>query len=131
MNRLFNEDCFFFCFFRDTSKITSMYRLFNEDFTKVDPNSNNNGKRTMFAKNFNSDISKWDVSKVTTMERMFSNCLDFNADLSKWDVSRVTSMAGMFRVDLYNLQAPPSAKFRDVNGYGDHTDGSHFNSDIR
>ena len=73
-----------------------MYRLFNEDFTKVDPNSNNNGKRTMFAKNFNSDISKWDVSKVTSMVQTFSRAVEFNGDLSRWVTSKVTNFLGMF-----------------------------------
>ena len=45
---------------------------------------------------FNEDISKWDVSNVTTMEYMFSYALAFNGDLSSWDVSNVTTMKGMF-----------------------------------
>ena len=44
----------------------------------------------------NGDISKWDVSRVTTMEQMFSHASAFNGDISKWDVSRVTSMSWMF-----------------------------------
>ena len=67
---------------------------------------------------------------------MFANCLDFNADLSKWNVARVQAMTGMFRVDVFDLQAPAYAKFRDIYGAEhpfpiDHTDGSHFNGDIR
>ena len=44
---------------------------------------------------FNSDISFWDVSNVTTMENMFSQSL-FNKPLESWDVSKVTNMSGMF-----------------------------------
>merc|ERR1719398_405363 len=53
---------------------------------------------SMFAAalNFNSDLSKWDVSRVTSMAWMFAAALKFNRDLSKWDVSRVTRMAWMF-----------------------------------
>ena len=45
---------------------------------------------------FNADISRWDVSKVTTMYEMFKGATSFNADISKWDVSRVTDMRRMF-----------------------------------
>merc|ERR1712100_879360 len=46
--------------------------------------------------NFNGDLSKWDVSKVTDMGSMFTNAENFNGDLSKWDVSKVTDMSYMF-----------------------------------
>ena len=45
--------------------------------------------------NFNEDLSDWDVSSVTSMYEMFSEC-PFNQDISKWDVSKVTDMAWMF-----------------------------------
>ena len=41
-------------------------------------------------------LEKWDVSKVTNMDRMFSGCTHFNSDLSKWDVSSVGYMNSMF-----------------------------------
>eukprot|EP00978_Attheya_sp_CCMP212_P037293 scaffold174623_cov71-Attheya_sp.AAC.1 len=41
----------------------------------------------------------WDVSSVTTMERMFRNAKVFNQDLSAWDVSSVTRMTEMFYLD--------------------------------
>lgn len=46
--------------------------------------------------NFNADLSRWDVSKVTNMDSMFEECTSFNADLSKWDVSKVKNMKRMF-----------------------------------
>ena len=49
-----------------------------------------------FAKSFNSDISEWDVSRVTDMTHMFYYAEPFNSDLSQWDVSRVTDMSSMF-----------------------------------
>ena len=49
------------------------------------------------ATSFNRDLSKWDVSKVTTMWGMFNGASSFNRDLSKWDVSSVTTMASMFK----------------------------------
>ena len=52
---------------------------------------------------FNSDISGWDVSNVTTMESMFKNCSFFNSDISGWDTSNVTTMNSMFEAtDSFN-----------------------------
>ena len=48
------------------------------------------------AKQFNEDISKWDVSNVTTMEGMFGGASAFDGDLSSWNVSNVTTMESMF-----------------------------------
>ena len=48
------------------------------------------------AKYFDSDISRWDVSKVRDMRGMFLGATSFNGDLSKWDVSSVNDMHGMF-----------------------------------
>ena len=48
------------------------------------------------AKFFDSDVSKWDVSKVKDMSGMFLGATSFNGDLSKWDVSNVKDMYGMF-----------------------------------
>jgi len=49
------------------------------------------------AKDFNQDISDWDVSNVTNMSWMFSRTDNFNQDISGWDVSNVTRMDSMFR----------------------------------
>lgn len=50
---------------------------------------------------FNGDISKWDVAQVIDMSRMFAKT-PFNGDLSKWNVARVTSMHSMFANSLFN-----------------------------
>ena len=42
------------------------------------------------AKSFNSDLSSWDVSKVTSLSETFNGASAFNSDLSAWDVSKVT-----------------------------------------
>ncbi len=48
-------------------------------------------------------ISKWDVSNVTNMSKMFSYCRAFNQDIGSWDVSSVTDMNRMFEVaDAFN-----------------------------
>ena len=48
------------------------------------------------ANSFNGNLSKWDVSGVADMFRMFSYATSFNGDISKWDVSSVTTMQWMF-----------------------------------
>ena len=64
----------------DTSKITDMSDLFKDEiFDKL-----------IF------DVSEWNVSNVTNMERMFLGCDNFDNNLSKWDVSNVTNMIRMF-----------------------------------
>ncbi len=45
---------------------------------------------------FNGDISKWDVSSVTSMNGMFRDALTFNGDISKWNVSKVIDLSFMF-----------------------------------
>ena len=47
--------------------------------------------------NFDCYLSKWDVSKVTNMNRMFLGCRNFKGvDLSSWNVSKVENMEFMF-----------------------------------
>ena len=45
---------------------------------------------------FNGDISKWDVSNVLFMTRMFASAAAFNGDISKWKVWKVKIMNNMF-----------------------------------
>lgn len=40
-------------------------------------------------KNFNQDISDWDVSRVVSMNSMFEGCDKFNQDLSSWCVTNI------------------------------------------
>lgn len=69
----------------NTSKITDMSYLFASSL-------------------FNGDISKWDVSRVTNMRRMFSysHFTGENGGISKWDVSRVKDMYEMFENSDFN-----------------------------
>ena len=67
----------------DTSNITNMHSLLS--------GSPDNGDERF--RSFNTDLSCWDVSKVTDMGYMFVDASDFNKDLSSWDVSSVTNMS--------------------------------------
>ena len=62
-----------------TTKVTKMNDLFNKYYTT-----------------FNSDISFWDTSNVTTMERMFQMAEAFNQPIGNWNTSKVTDMTAMF-----------------------------------
>ena len=63
----------------DTSSITDMSELFYRSWRK----------------DF-SGIESWDVSSVTDMSLMFTDCENFNQPLNNWNVSNVTKMSGIF-----------------------------------
>lgn len=72
----------------DTSKMTSMYGMFNLR------------KQSQLKK---IDTSNWDTSNVTTMCIMFQGCSSLTyIDTSNWDISKVTDMSYMF-FRCYNL----------------------------
>ena len=57
------------------------------------------------ASSFTSDLSKWQVGKVTNMNAMFEYADKFDSDLSQWQVGKVTSMAYIFPVPhIYGQQ---------------------------
>ena len=62
---------------------------------------------------FNADISHWDTSSVTTMQRMFYNANVFNQDIGDWNTSKVTNMEQMFAVD----NAGSQVFNQDLNGW--------------
>lgn len=94
----------------DTSEITDMesvfddndiVRNFNGDISEWDV-SNVESMSDMFnGSKFNRDISNWDVKNVKYMLNMFRNS-DFNQDVSKWDVSNVMTLANMFAYSKFN-----------------------------
>jgi len=48
------------------------------------------------ATSFNTDISSWETTKVTTMKGMFSDAFIFNGNISGWITSEVMNMHDMF-----------------------------------
>jgi len=57
--------------------------------------------------NFNADVSNWDTSKVTNMDRMFMVRSVFNQPLN-FDTSKVTTMQNMFHVRSTRALPPPT-----------------------
>ena len=49
-----------------------------------------------YATKFNSDLSSWNVAKITSTAQMFQGATTFNSDLSKWNVKKVVAMDYMF-----------------------------------
>ena len=90
----------------DTSKVTSMYYMFNEcaSLTSLDLSNFDTYKVTDMSGMFSScssltslDLSNFNTSNVTDMSSMFSDCSSLTSlDLSNFDTSNVTNMAGMF-----------------------------------
>ena len=103
----------------DVSKVTNMDNLFCHYMSDVSPQPFN----------FNGDISKWDVSNVVSMYRMFFWCVPLSSDISKWDVSNVKSMKEMFThstfsSDISNWNVSSVTDMTEMLG------GTGFNGDI-
>ena len=105
----------------DVSGMTNFQMLFNDNKT---------------LKNFDGDISEWDVSNVEDMSYMFAECnITFkNTDLSGWNVSKCKTMEWMFegvQFDInseynYDLSNWDISKLDCINGM---FFNSNFNSD--
>jgi hypothetical protein len=48
-------------------------------------------------------ISKWNTSLVTNMKKLFSAKREFDDDISKWDLSNVIDMSYIFQLGSFNL----------------------------
>ena len=64
-----------------------------------------------------SDISKWNISKVTDMSGLFYNCSSLKSltDISKWDISKVTDISGLFQNCLSLKFLPDISKWSTNN----------------
>ena len=91
----------------DTSKVTDMTDMFvslgnvcnsGQDGDQIESSTwpELQTGECAVAHSFNQDISKWNVTRVTKMKRMFLLATAFNGDLSKWVTSKVTDMTSVF-----------------------------------
>ena len=93
----------------DTSGVTDMRFLFssiptrdfNGDISKWDVSNVTEMDCMFYESHFNGNISDWDVSNVKGMSGMFSNS-KFNGNISDWEVSNVKNMNSMFRGSIFN-----------------------------
>lgn len=72
--------------------------MFNGDISRWDMSNVKDMFRMFCGSKFNGDISQWDVSNVTSMRSMFYNS-HFKGDISKWNMSKVVSKEYMFGSD--------------------------------
>jgi surface protein len=79
-------------FFQCTNIVTTINNINSWDVSKITNMSE------MFSEcaSFNSNIGNWNVSQVTTMNKMFRGVSSFNQPIGSWDVSNVTNMGVMF-----------------------------------
>lgn len=83
----------------DVSGVTNMTHLFSaRRLVGYAPHSR---AVSCVGSKFNGDISRWDVSNVENMSRMFYQSR-FNGDISHWDMSNVANMASMFEHSHFN-----------------------------
>ena len=81
----------------NTSQVTDMSGLFGR--TGLNENDDVEDTSCVLLADlplFNDDISAWDTSSVTTMEKMFLGQSAFNQPLGDWQVDNVTNMSEMF-----------------------------------
>lgn len=83
----------------DTSRVTNMAYLFVPRDVEYEDDEEG------YISRFCGDVSKWDVSNVTTFEGIFENSC-FNGDITKWKISPVADIDKMFygcNISLKNL----------------------------
>ena len=69
---------------------------FNENLSGWDTSRVTTMEKLFFnARAFNGDISTWQTGNVQNMFETFGRAISFNGDISNWDVSKVTTMARM------------------------------------
>lgn len=73
----------------DVSRITSMRYFFGRSLKT-------NETEDEWNKDFDEDLSAWNVENVLDMTRMFALAKSFDGNLTGWNITRVNSMEGMF-----------------------------------
>jgi surface protein len=122
----------------DVSQVTEMSELFsnfsdgfyefNGDISKWNVSNVKNMERMFHASDFNGDISNWDVSNLESLYATFRYS-KFNGDISKWNVSKVKTMSGAFAETKFNqdLSKWDVSKVEDISYI---FENSKFNQDL-
>jgi len=76
------------------------------------------------------DISSWDTSNVTSVERMFADATSFDQDLNGWNVSSVTSFQSMFNGATAFSPGLPDWDTSSATSFGSMFRSSTYNGDI-
>ncbi|MEO1030190.1 MAG: BspA family leucine-rich repeat surface protein [Bacteroidota bacterium] len=80
---------------------------------------------------FNGDITNWDVSNVEDFEEAFSYCYVFNQDIGSWNMSSATSLAFMFyETENFNQDIGNWNVSNVTNMEGVFADTDAFNKDL-
>ena len=75
---------------------------FNDDLTGWDTSRVTTMEKLFLdARAFNGDVSTWQTGNTVNMCETFGRAVSFNGDISDWDVSKVSTMARMCKSCLY------------------------------
>jgi surface protein len=80
--------------FRDCTSLTTINRVNEWDVSRITSMENCFNNCV----NLNQSLNSWDVRLVNTMNQMFYGCTLFNGNISSWQTISVTDMLGMFRL---------------------------------
>jgi len=87
--------------FQDLDDVFWKKGAFNADLTRWDVSAVTSAQWTFnLATKFNGDISEWNVGKLENADNMFWQAESFNRNVADWDVSSLTSMVAMFAETL-------------------------------
>lgn len=79
-----------------TIRVAQMPKTVKEVPTELPKEITNLHKMFLESKEFNQDISSWDLSGVYNTSFMFHKAEKFNQDITKWNTENVTNMRSMF-----------------------------------
>jgi surface protein len=107
---------------------------FEQDISNWNVSSATTMNRMFFGTPFNNggspDISGWTTSAVTDMSYMFYGTTSFNQPIDNWDVSSVTTMTNMFASSVFNqpLNSWITSEVTDMSSMFDNAD--NFDQDL-
>jgi len=116
------------------SNIDNIFRdsTFNKDISKWDVSSVTSAMSTFDgASNFYHDISQWDTSAMVNMKQTFAYVGKFNSDISSWDASSVKGMEKTFEFSNRFNQDISDWEISQVTSFEKMFNGAqHFNQQL-